>query len=118
MPILVIDDDHAIRELLFEQLSESGYDVSLAEGGIHALEVLATRVFALILSDIAMEPLDGFALLRETRARMPEIPVVLMSTYAPVGIQERTGEAGAAAFLRKPFTHTELLAVVRRVRPE
>jgi len=116
VPILVVDDDLVIRELVFEQLSEEGYEVAVAGGSDRALEILMARAFALILSDVWMAPKDGFTLLSEIRDRNMETPIVLMSAVARPGTLERVREAGAAGFLQKPFTQAQLVDVVRATR--
>jgi DNA-binding NtrC family response regulator len=107
--ILIVDDDSVILELLVEQLGEHGFSVSTAGGVDAAMAVLAGESPALVLADIRMAPRDGFDLLGEIRGRFPKIPVVLMSSFSPPGAAERASRAGAAGFLRKPFTEAEML---------
>jgi DNA-binding NtrC family response regulator len=107
--ILIVDDDPLILELVAEQLGEHGYSVATAGGVEAAMAVLAAEAPVLVLADIRMTPRDGFDLLGEVRGRFPKIPVVLMSSLFPPGAAARASRAGAAGFLRKPFTEAEML---------
>jgi CheY-like chemotaxis protein len=118
MRILVVDDDPVILDLLAEQLGERGYFVVAARGVAAALEALAEDGFLLVLTDLRMAPRDGYALLRDVRDRGSEIPVLLMSSFAPPGTPDRAKEAGAAGFLRKPFTEQQLVDAVSRALSE
>ena len=118
MRILVVDDDSVVLDLIAEQLGEHGYSVVTVRGVEEALEALAEDRFLLVLSDIRMAPRDGYALLRGVRDGGSRIPVLLMSSFAPLGTLERAKEAGAAGFLRKPFTEQQLVDAVSGVLPQ
>ncbi len=118
MRILVVDDDSVVPNLVAEQLGEHGYSVVAVRGVEAALKALAEDRFLLVLTDIRMAPRDGYALLREVRDRGSEIPVLLMSSFAPPGAPERAKEAGAAGFLRKPFTEQQLVDAVSGALPK
>jgi CheY-like chemotaxis protein len=118
MRILVVDDDSVILDLVTEQLGEHGYSVVAVRGVEEALNALAEGRFLLVLTDIRMTPRDGYALLRDARDRGSEIPVLLMSSLSPPGAPEQAKEAGAAGFLRKPFTEQQLVDAVSGALPK
>jgi DNA-binding NtrC family response regulator len=106
--ILVIDDEHVIRELMREILERAGHETVGAETPIRALDLLEDETVELVLSDIVMPGLSGLELLAEVRARRPNMPVILVTG---AGTQENLREAvrrGAAGLVIKPFSHTEL----------
>ena len=114
LPILVVEDDHDLREALSDTLKLAGYRVLTAQDGEAALQVMADARVALVISDVMMQPMDGHALLKRIKAQTPHIPVLLMTAY---GMIEKAVEAmrdGAADYLTKPFDANKLLAQVAR----
>ena len=111
--ILVVDDEAVVRELTVELLRRSGYAPHGVASATHALELLATERFDLLLSDVVMPGMTGVELLYELRARKHDLPVVLMTGGSQE--PERTSNAvklGATSLLYKPFSHDELRDVV------
>lgn len=114
LPILVVEDDHDLREALSDTLKLAGYKVLTAQDGEAALQVMADTKVALVISDVMMQPMDGHVLLKRIKAVTPHIPVLLMTAY---GMIEKAVEAmrdGAADYLTKPFDANKLLAQVAR----
>ena len=114
LPILVVEDDLDLREALSDTLKLAGYTVLTAQDGAAALQVMANKTVALVISDVMMQPMDGHTLLKRIKAVTPHIPVLLMTAY---GMIERAVEAmrdGAADYLTKPFDANKLLAQVAR----
>jgi two-component system response regulator FlrC len=116
LPILVVEDDGALREAVCDTLELAGQTVISAAGGDEALHLLATQAVSLVVSDVRMLPVDGIALLKEIRRRLPHLPVVLMTAFADVDRAVEAMRAGACDFLLKPFEPQALLAHVRRYR--
>jgi DNA-binding response OmpR family regulator len=116
-PILVVDDDDGIRELISVALSEEGYAVVTARNGQEALDQVAVYAPGLILLDLWMPVLDGEGFLRAYYARVEApVPVILLAAAtnaAAVAVQSH-----ADAFLAKPFDLGELLAIVDEHMPE
>lgn len=114
LPILIVEDDHDLREALSDTLKLAGYQVVEAQDGEHALRVMAEQKVGLVISDVMMQPMDGHKLLKRIKAATPHIPVLLMTAY---GMIEKAVEAmrdGAADYLTKPFDANKLLAQVAR----
>lgn len=114
--ILVVEDDHAIRDAIAEVLAERGYLVSCASNGAEALELLATGdPPGLIVLDLMMPVMDGWAfrMAQLEDPRLARIPVLVVSAG-----QLREGEALAAlgvdAFLAKPFELDRFVSEVHR----
>lgn len=112
--ILVVDD--AYENLCFIQtvLETEGYQVSLAENGLVALEQFQDSIPHLVLSDVMMPGMDGIELTRQIRQQktLPFIPILLITAQAESDVVEGL-DAGADDFIRKPVEVTELLARVR-----
>ena len=113
--VLVVDDLEANRSLMAAALSRDGYDVLFATDGRDALDVVAREQPDLVLMDVMMPGLDGFAacraLKRDPRTRL--IPVVLVTALQESEHRIRGIDAGADDFLSKPFNPHELRARVR-----
>jgi putative two-component system response regulator len=110
--ILAIDDEDVIRMLVVEILESVGHEVVGAESAEHALDLLDTDEFDLIVSDVVMPGLSGLELLEAARRRHASLPVVLVTgagTYETLS-QALTG--GAAGLVTKPFAHAELQTAV------
>jgi signal transduction histidine kinase/CheY-like chemotaxis protein len=108
--VMVVEDNDSLRELVVETLRDAGYRVIEAHDGRSALSLFARQASPpeLVLSDVMMPLLDGFALSAEIRTRSPATQILLMSGYsgAPAG-------AGEQVLLVKPFTPGTLLERVR-----
>ncbi|WP_313952716.1 sigma-54 dependent transcriptional regulator [Accumulibacter sp.] len=116
LPILIVEDDAALREAVCDTLELAGQVVVSAAGGEEALEILAKRAVSLVVSDVRMLPIDGITLLKEIRHRFPHLPVVLMTAFADVDRAVEAMRAGACDFLLKPFEPKALLDHVKRYR--
>ena len=82
--ILVVDDELLIRDLLYDFFTGQGWNISVAENGDKALDVIAHKSVDLVLTDIKMPEMDGLALTEELKRAHPEIPVVLMTGFPSV----------------------------------
>ncbi len=111
-PILVVDDDPVMRQMLASHLEEIGAPFALAGGVAEAISLLSGSRFSVVVSDVQMRPLDGFALLDALNG---EPPVLLMSSFSPPSLENEAISKGAAAFLRKPFTPDDLFPLLERI---
>ncbi|GGP26217.1 sigma-54-dependent transcriptional regulator [Silvimonas amylolytica] len=114
LPVLIVEDDDALREALVDTLTLGGHDVVEASDGQAALKVLEHQRVGLVLSDVQMRPMDGETLLVEVKRRYPWVPVVLMTAYGVVEKAVAALHAGAAHYLPKPFEPDALLQEVAR----
>lgn len=110
LPVLVVEDDPSLREAIGDTLELAGRRYVAVDGGEAALQALAEQAFSIVVSDVRMMPMDGIVLLKEIRARLPHLPVVLMTAYAEVDKAVDAMRSGACDFLLKPFEPQALLA--------
>ena len=112
--ILMVDDDEGLCELVQEFLGREGYDVTAVHDGASGLGAALAGRFVLVILDVMLPVLDGFALLRQLR-RQSNVPVIMLTARA--GEQDRVGGLGEGAddYLVKPFAAAELLARIRAV---
>jgi PleD family two-component response regulator len=103
--ILVVDDDAINRMLLTRELERAGHSVATAEDGVRALEALRAEPVDIVLLDVLMPELDGYATLAQIERddRLRHIPVIMISALEDIDSVVRCIELGAADYLPKPF---------------
>jgi DNA-binding response OmpR family regulator len=111
--ILVIEDETAMRTALADLLTSEGYRALTAADGQRGLERAVDEKPDLILLDIMLPKLDGFALCAELRRRANAVPVLMLTAKGQVEDRVTGLDAGADDYLVKPFSTEELLARVR-----
>jgi DNA-binding NtrC family response regulator len=113
--ILVVDDEHGIRELLSEILNDEGHTVELAENAAQARAARLRERPDLVLLDIWMPDTDGVTLLKEWASTGAlTMPVIMMSGHATIDTAVEATKIGALAFLEKPVTLQKLLKAVEQ----
>jgi len=113
--ILVVDDEHGIRDLLWEILNDEGHNVELAENAAQARAARGRERPDLVLLDIWMPDTDGVTLLKEWSASGAlTMPVIMMSGHATIDTAVEATKIGALAFLEKPITLQKLLKAVEQ----
>lgn len=112
MKILVIEDERRAAEYLRQGLSESGYAVEVALNGTDGLHAAVNGDHDLILLDVMLPGVDGFAVLSALRTSK-QTPVLMLTARAQVNDKVRGFDLGADDYLVKPFQFPELLARVR-----
>ena len=112
--LLVVDDTEMNRDLLARRLRALGHEVSVAENGRQALALLPGAAFDLVLLDVMMPEMDGYAVLERLRSdpELSRIPVVMISAVDEIASVARCIELGAADYLSKPFNPVLLRARV------
>jgi CheY-like chemotaxis protein len=115
--ILVAEDNPANRELLRERLEARGYSVTEACNGQEALEMIAQSRPDLLLLDISMPVLDGFATVRKIRENpeLSALPVLAVTAYAMQGDRDKVLNAGFDGYLSKPINARDLANELERL---
>ena len=120
--ILVVDDEPDVAELFRQRFRretrQGSYVMHFAASGEQALDLLAGEIqpaLIVILSDINMPGMDGLSLLREIKARRPELPVMMVTAYGDEERRRQAEAAGACQFLTKPVDFDLLKDELRRL---
>jgi DNA-binding response OmpR family regulator len=115
--VLVVDDQEDIREMARLVLAGAGYDVVTVPSGREALRLTRTEPFDLVLLDINMPDLDGWATLRLLRAdeMQDALPVAMFSVKGEIRDKVASLQDGAIDYVTKPFGVDELIARVARI---
>jgi DNA-binding response OmpR family regulator len=113
--ILVVDDDAEARLLVQRFLASEGYQVSLADGSADALLQIGQRRFDLIICDLRMPGLNGFAFMNELAQKGVRVPVIMITAIAAPELEAKGLELGAEDYLHKPLNREVLLLRVRKV---
>ncbi len=113
--VLVVEDDPDIREVLQEMLDSGGHQVLTASNGREALDVL-DRVASpcLVLLDLMMPVMSGFAFLEELQRRPDKARVSVLLISANAQVEQAARGKGVVGFVRKPFDLDDVLALVDR----
>jgi CheY-like chemotaxis protein len=108
--VLIVDDEPDLAATCARLLGRKGYRCLTASSGREAIGLMdAERPD---LTDLSMPVADGLLVTRHARRRVPPVPVVLMTAYASRDSELDAREAGAAAFVKKPFTLQELMSAI------
>jgi DNA-binding NtrC family response regulator len=113
--VLVVDDDARVRTALRDALRGAGFDTDVAESATQALSMMGTFEPQVVVSDVRMPDLTGLDLLRELRARAPDVDVVLMTAFDDMATVVEAMKQGAAEFLVKPLDLDDLQRTLERV---
>jgi chemosensory pili system protein ChpA (sensor histidine kinase/response regulator) len=114
---MVVDDSITMRKVTSRVLQEQGFEVITARDGVDATEQLQERVPDLLLLDIEMPRMDGYGVAEFVRAdaRLRHIPIMMITSRSGQKHRDRAKQAGANAYLTKPYKEAELLAEVGRL---
>lgn len=111
--IIIVEDEDTLCESLKRVFIRNGYDVDISGSAESAIELLKTKTYDVIITDIVLPGISGIDLLKEYKKQKPEQIVIIMTAYANLETAIEALRAGAYDYLTKPFTHEEILGVVR-----
>ena len=115
--VMVVDDSITMRKVTSRVLENHSLEVMTAQDGVDAIEKLHERVPDLMLLDIEMPRMDGYQLLEHVRAdaRLRHVPVIMITSRAGQKHRKKARQAGANAYLTKPYQEAELIEQVAAV---
>lgn len=115
--ILVIDDSVSLRQVVKMALTDAGYDVLEAGNGQEALKFLDGRKIHLMVSDVNMPVMDGITFLKEAKQRPAYkfTPIIMLTTESSDSMKKSGQDAGAKAWVVKPFQPPVLLNAVAKL---
>jgi len=116
LDILVVDDEHDIRELVSGVLTDEGYECRTAGDSTRALQAIDERRPSLVLLDVWLHgsPMDGLEVLDAIKLREPQLPVIIFSGHGNIDTAVSAIGRGAVDFIEKPFEAERLLLLVAR----
>jgi len=115
--VLVVEDDATLRQALCDTIKFGGYQTVEASCGVDALSQLSKECVDMVISDVQMDHMDGRELLRQVRAKNPELPFVMITAHGSVQGAVDAMREGATDYLLKPFEAEVLLDMVSRMEP-
>ncbi len=117
-PVLLVDDDDALRSTLQDALEVLEVEVDAAATGRAALERLAERNYAVVITDLVMRDVDGFAVLIEAKRRAPSCRVVMLTGHGSREVAVEAMRRGATYYIEKPVDLAELRTKVQKCLEE
>ncbi len=112
--ILIVDDEEITRKNLEHVLKKENYDVVTAKNGVEALRLLDEQKFEIVLTDIKMEGVDGFAILEKVKAKYSNTKVIMITAYAAVDSAVEAIKRGAFHYIAKPFKIEEVKLSIKQ----
>ncbi len=112
--VLVVDDEESIRQLLTKALALAEYEVEAVSEARTALDRLRLGTYDLLVADLRMPGMDGFALIREARRLQPALPVIIITGYSTESSAIEAVNLGVVGYLVKPFRVPQVLSAVSR----
>ncbi len=116
--IMIVDDEKSIRQSLSDVLRDEGFDVILASDGHKALKMLDSNRPDLVILDIWMPVMDGTEVLKEIKARQPNLQVIMISGHGNIEAAVKTIKLGAYDYIEKPLSLEAVLLTVKRALNE
>ncbi len=117
LTILLAEDNEINQKMAMHMLQNFGHDVSVADNGSAAIDLLNRQTFDLVLMDIQMPVMDGLTATRQIRSMdsdIKDIPIIAMTAHAMKGDRERCLEAGMSDYISKPIEPQKLKNIIRR----
>ena len=115
--ILIVDDEPHMLRVTELSIKKGGYQIVIGRNGKEALELAAREKPSLIVMDVSMPEMDGLTALTQLKAN-PEtakIPVIMLTVRGQAMARQQAEQSGAAVYLTKPFSPSQLLAEVKRL---
>lgn len=118
--ILLVEDNAATIDVMRQELKFLGYEVTVAENGVEAVEMAISQLPDLIVMDIRMPKMDGLQAASKIRKnpKTHAIPILAATAKALPGDREKCLASGCDDYIAKPFTHRELGAAVEKLLKE
>ncbi|MBU1076036.1 MAG: sigma-54 dependent transcriptional regulator [Spirochaetes bacterium] len=115
-PILIIDDEEGIRNVLSDILVDEGYSALTAPDGLEGLRLLKIEVVEMIFLDVWMPQMGGLEALQKIRELYPELPVIMISGHGTIDMAVKAIKSGAMDFIEKPLSYDRVLTIVQNVK--
>ena len=111
--ILIVDDEHSMRDVLSIMLKRAGYNVSVAADGEEAIAQIEKELFDLVITDLKMPKVGGLDVLKAVKEASPDSVVLIVTAYASAESAVEAMKLGAYDYLTKPFQVDEVQLIIR-----
>lgn len=112
--ILFVEDEEDLTRIVADTLRGQGYDVITASNGIEGLEKYKSEGADIVVADVMMPKMDGFAMAKEIRKLSVTVPLIFLTAKSTIDDVEEGFEIGANDYLKKPFELRELIVRIKR----
>lgn len=112
--LLIVDDEKDLLDLLVKRLSRKGYIVDAAETAEAALEKLQQQFYDIAIYDIRLPKMDGITLLKETKKKVPETEILMLTGHGTIETAIEAMKYGAFDYLTKPYNLSELELIIQK----
>jgi CheY-like chemotaxis protein/glycine cleavage system H lipoate-binding protein len=112
--VLVVDDEQVVLDSIRKHLKKDDFTIHTALTAKAGLELLESGSMDIVLTDLMMPEIDGLEFMKEVKDRQPHSPVIMITGYATINTALQATELGAFDYVAKPFTKSELRAVLQR----
>jgi len=115
--ILIVDDEPHMLRVTELSIKKGGYQIVIGRNGKEALELAAREKPSLIVMDVSMPEMDGLTALTQLKANpeTAQIPVIMLTVRGQAMARQQAEQSGAAVYLTKPFSPSQLLVEVKRL---
>ena len=111
--ILFVEDERDLSLIVCDTLRQQGYEVAAAFDGIGGLAEYRAAGADLVVADVMMPRMDGFAMAKEIRRTSPDVPIIFLTAKSTIDDVEQGFDIGANDYLKKPFELRELLVRIK-----
>ncbi len=114
LTVLVVDDEQIVLDSVTKHLRKENFTIVTVLSATDALALLNTNPPDIILTDLMMPEIDGLELMKISKEKLPQVPIIMVTGYATINTALQATQLGAFDYIAKPFTRSELQSVVRR----
>jgi CheY-like chemotaxis protein/glycine cleavage system H lipoate-binding protein len=111
---LVVDDEQIVLDSVRKHLRKDNYTIHTVMSGGEALDLITHTPVDIVLTDLMMPEMNGLELMKEIKSKLPQVPVIMITGYATINTALQATQLGAFDYIAKPFTRSELMAVIQR----
>jgi len=112
--LLIVDDEEALRDILYQELTEEGFDVETLGEGSKVVEAVKSKKYDLLLLDISMPNISGFEVLEQLKKEKISIKSVMLSGYDDLKNAIQAARLGAVGFISKPFRFHDIIVEIEK----
>ena len=116
--LMVIDDEPIVCRRLKQILGKAGYDVTVFDNGLHAINELEKNTYDIIVTDLKMEGVDGMMILEASKRKNPDAKVIMITGFAEMETAKHAFRKGVFDFISKPVEIDAIKQVIRNAEKE